>query len=146
MRLDVSCRLQNSSNCRQNCFILSKPTDPIGVIARRIRSVVVTTRRTCLYQPPDYQPQFSLWVRQLLTVILLVGGVFSADTARARAADADHRFLVTFVMFFRAARWRGARRSLTRSPCSSCLHLPDRYGRAWGCWCSRQHWSPGSTV
>ncbi len=49
---------------------------------------------------PDYQPQFSLWVRQLLTVILLIAGVFMLTLLAPVLPMLTVAFLITFVMFF----------------------------------------------
>jgi len=50
-------------------------------------------------QPPEYQPQFSLWVRQLLVVSLLVGGVFVLTLLAPVMPMLTIAFLVAFVMF-----------------------------------------------
>ena len=49
---------------------------------------------------PDYQPQFSLWVRQLLTVILLIAGVFMLTLLAPVLPMLTVAFMITFVMFF----------------------------------------------
>ena len=50
-------------------------------------------------QQPDYQPQFSLWVRQLLTVILLIGGVYLLTLTAPVLPMLTISFLIAFVMF-----------------------------------------------
>jgi predicted PurR-regulated permease PerM len=50
-------------------------------------------------QQPDYQPQFSLWVRQLLTVILLIAGVYLLSLTAPVLPMLTIAFLITFVMF-----------------------------------------------
>ncbi len=49
---------------------------------------------------PEYQPQFSLWVRQLLTVILLIAGVFMLTLLAPVLPMLTVAFLITFVLFF----------------------------------------------
>ncbi len=49
---------------------------------------------------PDYQPQFSLWIRQLLTVILLIAGVFMLTLLAPVLPMLTVAFLITFVLFF----------------------------------------------
>ena len=49
---------------------------------------------------PGYQPQFSLWVRQLLTVILLIAGVFMLTLIAPVLPMLTVAFLITFVLFF----------------------------------------------
>jgi predicted PurR-regulated permease PerM len=50
-------------------------------------------------QGPVYQPQFSLWVRQLLTIILLVGGVYLLTLISPVLPMLTIAFLIAFVMF-----------------------------------------------
>ncbi len=48
----------------------------------------------------DYQPQFSLWVRQFLTVILLIAGVLMLTLIAPVLPMLTVAFLISFVMFF----------------------------------------------
>ena len=48
---------------------------------------------------PDYQPQFSQWVRQLLTVILLIAGVYLLTLTLPVLPMLTIAFLIAFVMF-----------------------------------------------
>lgn len=50
-------------------------------------------------QPPSYQPQFSLWVRQLLTVILLIACVYVVTLIAPVLPMLTTAFLIAFVMF-----------------------------------------------
>ncbi|MBI1256840.1 MAG: AI-2E family transporter [Chloroflexi bacterium] len=48
---------------------------------------------------PEYQPQLSLWVRQLLTVILLIAGVYILTLIAPVLPMLTIAFLIAFVMF-----------------------------------------------
>ena len=48
---------------------------------------------------PEYQPQLSLWVRQLLTVILLIAGVYLLTLIAPVLPMLTIAFLIAFVMF-----------------------------------------------
>ena len=48
---------------------------------------------------PEYQPQLSLWVRQLMTVILLIAGVFLLTLIAPVLPMLTIAFLIAFVMF-----------------------------------------------
>lgn len=50
-------------------------------------------------QQPDYQPQFTLWVRQLLTVVLLIGGIYLLTLTAPVLPMLTLAFLIAFVMF-----------------------------------------------
>lgn len=50
-------------------------------------------------QGPVYQPQFSMWVRQLLTVILLISGVYLLTLIAPVLPMLTIAFLMAFVMF-----------------------------------------------
>ena len=50
-------------------------------------------------QSPDYQPQFSLWVRQLLTVVLLIVGIYLLTLIAPVLPMLTVSFLIAFVMF-----------------------------------------------
>ncbi len=50
-------------------------------------------------QPPEYQPQLSLWVRQLLTIILLVGCIYLLTLIAPVLPMLTIAFLIAFVMF-----------------------------------------------
>lgn len=49
--------------------------------------------------PPEYQPQFSLWVRQLLTILLILGTVFVLTLIGSVLPMLTIAFLLAFVMF-----------------------------------------------
>src|SRR5215207_1708624 len=48
---------------------------------------------------PEYQPQLSLWIRQLLTVILLIVGVYLLTLTAPVLPMLTIAFLIAFVMF-----------------------------------------------
>ncbi|MCC6803345.1 MAG: AI-2E family transporter [Anaerolineae bacterium] len=50
-------------------------------------------------QGPVYQPQFSIWVRQLITVLLLIGGVYLLSLIAPVLPMLTIAFLMAFVMF-----------------------------------------------
>ncbi len=49
--------------------------------------------------PPTYQPQFSLWVRQLLTVLLILGAILLLTLIAPVLPMLTIAFLLAFVMF-----------------------------------------------
>ena len=49
--------------------------------------------------PPEYQPQLSLWVRQLLTVIVLVACAYLLTLIAPVVPMLTVAFLIAFVMF-----------------------------------------------
>ncbi|MFN8452039.1 MAG: AI-2E family transporter [Anaerolineae bacterium] len=50
-------------------------------------------------QGPVYQPQFSLWIRQLLTILVLIGGVYLLTLIAPVLPMLTIAFLIAFVMF-----------------------------------------------
>ncbi len=50
-------------------------------------------------QSPEYQPQFSLWVRQLLTVLLVIVGIYLLTLVAPVLPMLTVAFLLAFVMF-----------------------------------------------
>src|SRR5579871_2015585 len=50
-------------------------------------------------QSPHYQPQFSLWVRQLLTVLLLIVGIYVLILIAPVLPMLTVAFLIAFIMF-----------------------------------------------
>src|SRR5215216_6385667 len=48
---------------------------------------------------PEYKPQFSLWIRQLLTVILLIAGVYLLTLTAPVLPMLTIAFLIAFVMY-----------------------------------------------